>query len=141
MDLEYCADAIALYEGKLVLVERLGFPKGFAFPGGRRDRVGGGELFESVEDCAKREFQEETGLALVVDGVLGTYDAPNRDPRGPKISTVVYGTASGTMRSEPGKTQVFLMAPDEVDLHKDMFAFDHYSILKDWQEQKGKLYK
>ncbi|MEK6968894.1 MAG: NUDIX domain-containing protein [Nanoarchaeota archaeon] len=132
MKLEYCADAIMIYQNKLVLVERLNEPKGFALPGGRRDYVGG-EL-EEVTTCAIREVEEETGLTLVIEGQLGTYDAPGRDPRGPKISTVVYGKASGEIRDEPNKTRVFLMDLKEVNQHKDYFVFDHYYIIKDWQE-------
>lgn len=132
MSNEYCADAIAIYQNKLVLVERLSTPKGLALPGGRRDIIRG--ILENVADCAIREFEEETGLALVIDGELGIYDAPGRDPRGPKISSVVYGRASGRMADESGKTKVLLMELNLVDDYKDQFAFDHYNIIKDWQE-------
>ena len=127
MKLEYCADAIALHEGKLVLVERLSTPKGYAIPGGRRDNG------ESVETCAIREYKEETGLSLTIEGTVGTYDAPGRDPRGPKISTAVYGEANGSMRDEPGKTKVFLMDVEDIEKNKNKFAFDHYQILMDWK--------
>lgn len=137
MKFEYCADAIALYQGKLVLVERLKEPKGYALPGGRRDLING--KLESVLRCAIREFQEETGLTLIIEGELGTYDTPGRDPRGPKISTVVYGKAYGEMRDEPNKTRVFLIDPDHVDQHKEKFAFDHYQIIKDWQKVNGHI--
>jgi ADP-ribose pyrophosphatase YjhB (NUDIX family) len=126
--IEYCADAIAVYQGKLVLVERLSEPKGYALPGGRREQG------EAPRACAEREFSEETGMSLKVEGELGTYDALDRDPRGRKISTVVFGRASGSMRDEPGKTRVFLMDPKDVDAHKERFAFDHYQIIKDWQK-------
>ncbi len=132
MKLEYCADAIALYENKLVLVERLNFPKGLAIPGGRRDVIDG--KLEDVEVCAIREYKEETGLVLTIEGTLGTYDAPDRDPRGPKISTVVCGTAKGNIRNETGKTKVLLMNIEDIEKNKDKFAFDHYKILKDWIE-------
>lgn len=133
--MEHCADAIALYEGKLVLVERLSDPKGLAIPGGRRDRLNG--QLESVDVCAVREFKEETGLSLVVEGVLGTYDDPQRDPRGPKASTVVYGKADGWLKDEPGKTRVLLLDPDAIDGLRGRFAFDHYEILKDWQQSRA----
>ena len=132
MKLEYCADALAFYQNKLVLVERLGTPKGLALPGGRRDRVESG--LEDATKCAIREFKEETGLNLVIEGELGVYDAPGRDPRGPKISTVVYGTAYGKVENEYGKTNVVLLGLDEVDQYGEGFAFDHYQIIKDWQQ-------
>ncbi|PIN73552.1 hypothetical protein COV20_04995 [Candidatus Woesearchaeota archaeon CG10_big_fil_rev_8_21_14_0_10_45_16] len=134
MVLEYCADAIALYQSQLVLIERLSEPKGIAIPGGRRDRDARNEL-ESVAVCAIREFEEETGLILTIDCFLGTYDNPGRDPRGPKISDVVYGTAAGTIRNEEGKTRVFLMDPAEIDSNRERFVFDHYQILCDWRKE------
>lgn len=136
MNLEYCADAIALYENKLVLVERLNFPKGIALPGGRRDYVKG--KLEDIAVCAVREFEEETGLRLTIEGTLGTYAAPDRDPRGPKISTVVYGKATGEIRNEEGKTSVMLMRIEDIEKNKDRFAFDHYKILQDWLRNKMK---
>jgi len=135
MEVEYCADVIALFNNKLVLVNRLSYPKGYALPGGGRDVLDSDEL-ESVEACAIREFNEETGLKLKIEGVLGVYDSPNRDPRGPKISTTVYGKAEGVMRDEPGKTRVFLMDLKEVDLNKDKFCFDHYRMIKDWLKKR-----
>ncbi|MFC1697361.1 NUDIX domain-containing protein [Nanoarchaeota archaeon] len=131
MKTEYCSDAIALYKGKLVMVERLSFPLGYAIPGGRRDIIV--NQLESIDDCAVREFEEETGLILKIDGEVGTYDKPGRDPRGPKISDVVYGRAYGQMRDEPGKTKVFLMDLSDIERYKDNFAFDHYEILCDWK--------
>ena len=151
---EYCADAVALYCGKLVLVERLKFPTGYALPGGRRDplslalvesaypsrgmieRMCEESELETPEECAIREFFEETGLTVIVKGILGVYDAPNRDPRGPKTSTVIYGIASGTVKDEPGKTKAFLMDPLDIEANKDMFVFDHYKILCD-AKRKG----
>ena len=131
MELEYCADAIAYYRERIVLVERLNEPKGFAIPGGRRENG------ESVPECAEREFKEETGLTLMIEGELGMYDAPKRDLRGPKITNVVYGRAVGTIKNEAGKTRVFLIEPNEIEQYKDRFVFDHYQILKDWVSLEG----
>jgi len=135
MKTEYCADAVAMYEGKLVLVKRLTFPKGLALPGGRRKIIKGRP--EGVEDCAIREFEEETGLALLIDGTLGLYNHPDRDPRGRKISTVVYGKAFGEFRDESKKTKVIFVDLSQVESKKDQFAFDHYAIINDY---KSKIY-
>ena len=124
-----CADAIALYKGKLVLVERLKKPKGLALPGGHKERG------ESLEGCIVREFFEETGLALDITYQLHTYSDPKRDPRGEKIATVFYGEAHGRLRNEPGKTRVVLMNLKDIDANKDRFVFDHYQIIKDWRKK------
>ena len=132
MQFEYCADAVAVYQGKVVLVERLSFPFGLAIPGGRRDSIDG--LLEEASGCAVREMYEETGLDLLIEGKVGRYDAVERDPRGPKESEVFYGTAEGVVKNEEGKTKVVLVDPSEIDIYKDQFAFDHYQVLKDWQQ-------
>jgi 8-oxo-dGTP diphosphatase len=131
---EFCADAVAFYQGKLVLIERLTYPLGLALPGGRREKKG--DELESAEKCAIREFREETGLRLIINGIVGVYREPGRDPRGPKISTAVYGAANGVLASEKYKTKVQLMQLSEIDSHKDCFAFDHYRIIKDWQKMR-----
>lgn len=126
MDIEVCADAIATYEGNLVLVERLSEPRGLSLAGGRL------EPGESLELCVVREFFEETGFELSLDYQFGTYSHPARDPRGQKVSTVYVGEASGQYRDEPGKTQVVLMDPSDVGQYRDRFAFDHYRILQEY---------
>lgn len=76
--------------GAFLLVKR-GKPPAmgqWAFPGGRM------ELGESVEDAARRELLEETGLAAGALAVLDTVDV-GQDP-GPYFTiTVMHGTGSG----------------------------------------------
>lgn len=133
MKIEYCTDVIATYNNNIVLIERLTFPLGLALPGGRRDMIEG--KLEEVIDCGLREFEEETGLSLIVDGVLGIYDSNNRDPRGEKISTVIYGNAYGKIRNEAQKTKVLLMSYEQIERYKQKFVFDHYQILRDYKNK------
>ena len=127
MGMEICADAIATYQGNLVLVERPSEPKGLALVGGRLDPG------ESLEQCVVREFREETGLELSIDHQFATYSDPFRDPRGQKVSTVYVGAASGEYRDEPGKTHVVLMDPSDIDTYRERFVCDHYRILQDYR--------
>ena len=123
----YCADVIARYgsmNGPFVLIERLGAQKGFGLPGGKQEP---GEL---LSETARREFLEETGLALSVTEVFATCADADRDPRGHFVTTVFIGIAEGDVRDEDGKTRVHLLAEQEAFDCRDRFAFDHFLILE-----------
>lgn len=69
---------------KVLLIQRSNEPfKGcWAFPGGFM------EMDETLEQCAVRELQEETGMEIAEDDLFafGTFSAVDRDPRGRTIS-------------------------------------------------------
>ncbi|MGV8086156.1 MAG: NUDIX domain-containing protein [Candidatus Woesearchaeota archaeon] len=130
MVIECCADMIAFYESKLVLIERLSTPLGLALPGGRLDSG------ESLEQCAVREYLEETGLNFNLRDQFRTYSDPNRDPRGQKVSTVFYGLATGKIKNEVGKTRVILLDIKDLETIREKFVFDHYIVIKDFLRLK-----
>ncbi|MEM9074325.1 MAG: NUDIX hydrolase, partial [Myxococcota bacterium] len=68
-------DVIVELDGGIVLIERLNEPTGWALPGGFVD------YGERVEDAARREVAEETGLTVSLEALLGVYSDPARDPR------------------------------------------------------------
>lgn len=79
---------------QLLLIERGSNPcKGqWALPGGFM------EMEETVEQCCRRELEEETGICSVLrEGQMfpymkqiGTFSDPERDPRGRVVSTAYY---------------------------------------------------
>lgn len=106
----------------IVLIERRNPPYGWALPGGFVD-VG-----ETLEQAARREALEETGLRVSLVGLLGCYSDPRRDPRGHTVSVVYKATAEGhpVAGDDAGKVAVFNPeAPPPL-------AFDHDMIIRDY---------
>ena len=79
------ADCVVVrHRAEVLLVKRGNEPyKGcWALPGGFM------EMDETIEYCAVRELQEETGICVTEDKIrlIGIYSAPGRDPRGRTVT-------------------------------------------------------
>lgn len=74
----FACDIVLIEGGKVLLVRRGREPfRGeWAVPGGRIEEN------ETVEQCARREMKEETGLDVELLKLTGIYSDPKRDPRG-----------------------------------------------------------
>ncbi len=112
-------------DGKLLLQRRAIEPgQGeWTFPSGYVDR---GEV---VEEAAAREVQEETGVQVTIDGLVGLYSE-----RGNSIVLAVYhGRAQGGRPVAGDEVQeVGLFSPDELPL-LDFFPHDQ-RILEDYKQ-------
>ncbi|CCO23924.1 NUDIX domain-containing protein [Maridesulfovibrio hydrothermalis] len=115
----------------VVLIERKNPPLGWALPGGFVD------YGETLEHAAVREAKEETGLEVVLTGLVGVYSMPCRDDRQHTIS-ITYSAVTG----DPEK----LIAGDDAggagffkldDLPE--LVFDHTDILKDFSSNVLRL--
>jgi len=108
----------------IVLVERKNPPPGWALPGGFVD------YGESCEAAAVREAREETGLDVVLTGLVGVYSDPARDPRGHTMSVVYSAQALDTGRlkagDDAGKARFYAL--DDLP----PLAFDHGRIVQDF---------
>ncbi len=108
----------------IVLIERLNPPPGWAIPGGFLDPG------EDLETCAIREALEETGLSVELDGLLGVYSAPGRDPRGLTVTAVYVATATGEPAAMDDAKAVTITDPANPPTP---MAFDHDLILEHYK--------
>ncbi len=124
------ADIIIEYRNGIVLIERLNEPVGLALPGGFI------EIGEKVEEAARREAKEETGLDVKIKGLLGVYSDPKRDPRGHVVTLVFIGEADSSqeLRAGDDAKRASVFPPEKIPF--DKLVFDHSQIIKDYLEWK-----
>ena len=109
----------------MLLVKRGNDPfKGsWALPGGFVDAG------ERVAQAAARELAEETGVAAGELTMLGVYDDPGRDPRGPTVSVVQLMRVERELEAAGGDdaADARWFALDELPA----LAFDHAQVIAD----------
>ncbi len=123
------ADCVVLNgRGEILLVRRGNEPfKGcWALPGGFM------EMDETIERCAVRELEEETGIKVEESDLrlTGVYSAPDRDPRGRTV-TAAFRVDCGTESAHAGDdaAEVRWWPLDALP----PLAFDHARIVSDGQ--------
>ncbi len=109
--------------GRIILIERLNPPHGFALPGGFVD------IGESLEQAAVREALEETSMHVTLKTLLGCYSNPNRDPRGHTVSAVYIASGEGEPEARDDARALQLIDPQNPP---QSLAFDHAQILQDY---------
>jgi 8-oxo-dGTP diphosphatase len=128
-------DAVLLKGREVMLIRRGREPhKGaWALPGGFVD-VG-----ERVEDAARRELLEETGLRGDIVDLLGVWSDPARDPRGHTVSVVFVCKIGGIVDVGTGGDDAAEARWFPLDKLPDL-AFDHAEILaaaRRWLDAPG----
>ncbi len=121
-------DVIIEVDEGIVLVKRRNEPfKDFwAIPGGFV------EYGETVEEAARREAEEETGLKVSLKNLVGVFSDPGRDPRGQVISICFSARRAGGVLSaatDAADVKVFNEAP------WSKLAFDHEKVLKKYRDK------
>lgn len=117
-------DAIILRDNQILLIRRGNEPfKGMlALPGGFV------EPDETAEEAVVREVREETGLDVVLLGLVGVYSKPGRDPRGPVVSICYVAKATGgSLGASSDASQIEMHPPDILP----QLAFDHNRMIED----------
>ena len=112
-------------EPKVLLIQRGNDPfKGcWAFPGGFIN------MDETIEQCAVRELEEETGLKVSNIQQIGAYSKVDRDPRGRTVTVAYLALIDNAEKvkglDDAAKAQWFSLS----QLPK--LAFDHEDIMAD----------
>lgn len=111
------ADVVAIDGGRALLIRRRWPPDEgmWAVPGGYV------ECDETVEDAARREFNEETGLTVGGLRLAAVRSSPDRHPK-QVIAVIFLGEASGEPRAGDDATEAAWFQLDELPEH---MARDH----------------
>lgn len=125
------ADLIIEHANQIVLIKRRyePFKDQWCLPGGHVEHG------EQVEHAAVREAKEETGLDIEPADLLGIYDEPGRDPRGPIISIVYTANPVNPEQQLNPKTDAKEASWFPIDNLPTELGFDHEQILKDYLRQ------
>ncbi len=115
-------DIIIEIAGGIVFIQRKNPPHGWALPGGFVD------YGESLEDAARREALEETGLKVELLKQLHTYSDPKRDARQHTISTVFIAKAEGSPQGGDDACCAQIFKDGEFP----PLVFDHARIVDDY---------
>jgi 8-oxo-dGTP diphosphatase len=107
----------------IVLIDRKNPPCGWALPGGFA------EDDESLEDAARREGKEETGLDITLVAVLGVYSAPERDRAEHTISVAFVAKADGIPRGGDDARAARIFPLEDVP----PLCFDHDEMIADYR--------
>lgn len=120
------AGVITVSDGKIALVRRAMNPsKGlWVFPGGYVDAG------ECVEDAARREVWEETGLTVRLERMLGVY---SRD--GDDVVLVVYTgqVSAGTLCAGDEELEAAWFGPDDIPPADQLGFWSTVQAISEWR--------
>lgn len=130
------AGALVETDGKVVLVRRGVEPKAgyWSLPAGYV------EANELAEAAAVRETQEETGLEIEIDDLLGVYSFGHEPQTGVLILYSAH-TVGGQLQAGDDAQEVRTFAPAEMP-PDDQIAFrTHLAALRDWRRARAIIYR
>jgi len=113
-------------EPEILLIQRRDepFKDMWALPGGFM------EMEERLEECARRELQEETGIVAGELIRFDSYDKPDRDPRGRTITQVFVMIWKAEMGQAIAGSDARAIQWYKLSSLPEL-AFDHAEIIRD----------
>ncbi|MFE1874101.1 NUDIX hydrolase [Streptomyces sp. NPDC059496] len=110
------ASAIVVDDDGRVLLQRRTDNEMWALPGGKM------EIGESIGDCAVRETLEETGIAVEIVGIVGTYTNPGHvfayddgEVRQEFSICLLAQPTGGSLRASDESLEVAWFPPEDTD--------------------------
>jgi 8-oxo-dGTP diphosphatase len=109
-----CGTIVHDDKGRLLMVRQMGgYWKGqWIFPGGKL------ELGETLEQCARREFMEETGCDVNVKRLIGAYTSYDPNTEFEKQVVLIYflgNSLKGNPSAGEGVTDIGWFSPEEIE--------------------------
>ncbi|MBW2988526.1 NUDIX hydrolase, partial [Candidatus Woesearchaeota archaeon] len=120
---------VAMVEDGIVLIERGNPPYGLALPGGFA------KYAKSLEESAKEELKEETGLIAEQLELIGVYSEPSQDPRKHIISVAYSCIATGTPIASDDAKALHILPPKSAS--KSVALQHHKRIILDYLGDKN----
>ncbi|MFB3788056.1 MAG: NUDIX domain-containing protein [bacterium] len=119
--------------GEILLIRRKNEPFAgcYAIPGGFLE-----VHQETVEQCALREAEEETGLKVEIDRLIGVYSDPKRDPRWHNVTAAYLAKPVSMEQARAAQAgddagEVLWIDPRGEAYQQLAIAFDHRKIIAD----------
>jgi 8-oxo-dGTP diphosphatase len=130
------AGALVETDGRVVLVRRGVRPRAgcWSLPSGCV------EADELAESAAVRETQEETGLEIEIDDLLGVYSF-GREPQTGVLILYAAHTIGGQLRAGDDAEEVQTFAPDELPPDPQIAFRTHRQALHDWRRARTIVYR
>lgn len=129
-DIKVSVDAVIFSNGKadnlsVLLIKRKyePFQHHWALPGGLVNND------EALEDAARRELREETGLKVDSLQQVHAFGKPGRDPRNRVVSVAYMGTVAADQQTVAAETDAEEAGWFDVNQLPEL-AFDHSEILQ-----------
>jgi len=130
------AGALVEKDGQVVLIRRGVEPKAgyWSLPSGYV------EADELAEAAAVREMEEETGLEIEVDDLLGVYSF-GREPQTGVLILYSAHWVGGTLRPGDDAREVRTFAPGELPPDEEIAFGTHLQALHDWRRARAVVYR